>query len=408
MKLVSTMIILGITVLTITFQNCSNVKFNNDQNNSSAPSTQAEPIKETPQTEPPQSLPPVIVYTSKLSSGTMDNTCAVINGGLKCWGRNTDSNIGDGTSIHVAQPKYVIPAGSGVTAVSSGGTAGVCAIVQGGVKCWGVHTNGKSVNEVVSTPQWVTTLGPGSGVTEIYRGGHVASACALVQNILKCWGGNKLNIIASGVIFVETPVEIQTLKEPILDVAITNHTICILYSSHRVQCRGLGNFLGDNLGQDRAIFADVLNLDMPTERLGTNENSICAKSNNKLKCWGIDLTFNPYSTIPQLPDKINLLPAEILTENLNIKQVSVNGRQLCILTHQGKTKCLGSNANGILGNGSLSKFESSFVDVIGLPNNVTEVSVGTSQSCAITDNEEVYCWGLLSTGAIQRTAIRIE
>lgn len=75
--------------------------------------------------------------------------CAVVDGGVQCWGLNHVGQLGNGTSdlILYAQgdiPSAVetIPSGSNVTTVSAG-AAHTCALINGGVRCWGANDAGQ-------------------------------------------------------------------------------------------------------------------------------------------------------------------------------------------------------------------------------------------------------------------------
>ena len=84
----------------------------------------------------------------QVSSGT-SQTCALLSSGsLKCWGDNNSGQLGDGTNINKNVPTQVSTLTAGVVQVSSGGgsSAGnghTCAIVSGGVKCWGDNSMGQ-------------------------------------------------------------------------------------------------------------------------------------------------------------------------------------------------------------------------------------------------------------------------
>jgi Regulator of chromosome condensation (RCC1) repeat len=70
------------------------------------------------------------------------HSCAVVNGGVQCWGNNNSGQLG--VRLIVAQtfvelyssPVEAIPQGSGATSVAVG-LSHSCAVVEGGLMCWG-------------------------------------------------------------------------------------------------------------------------------------------------------------------------------------------------------------------------------------------------------------------------------
>ena len=123
------------------------------------------------------------------------HTCAVVNGAAKCWGLNSQGQLGIGVAGQLDfkfSPQNVLGLSSGVTAVAAG-KAHTCAIVNGGAKCWGVNLRGQvGVQQGVgsstpqSTPVDVATLS--NGVTAVAAGNE--HSCAVVTGGVQCWGSS--------------------------------------------------------------------------------------------------------------------------------------------------------------------------------------------------------------------------
>ena len=77
------------------------------------------------------------------------HTCALLNNGhVKCWGSNSSGQLGDGnsggyTDIPSPVTGSVITTGEKAVAISAGGNATCALLENGGVKCWGFNTQGQ-------------------------------------------------------------------------------------------------------------------------------------------------------------------------------------------------------------------------------------------------------------------------
>lgn len=145
------------------------------------------------------------VDVSGLSSGVIDvdtggnHTCALTqSGGAKCWGMNDHGQLGNGTTTNKHLPTDVVGLASGVTGISAG-EEHTCVLTQSrGVKCWGRNSYGQ-LGDGSSTDRDVPVdvIGLTSGVAAISAGsGHT---CALlVSGPVKCWGKNDYGQLGNG------------------------------------------------------------------------------------------------------------------------------------------------------------------------------------------------------------------
>ncbi len=120
-----------------------------------------------------------------------DHTCAVKAGALYCWGRNHESQLGDGTYSDQLTPTAVLNMSSGVTAVAAFDDH-TCAIKAGALYCWGNNDGGQLGGGSTTTP--VTNMA--NGVTAVATGMY--HTCAIKAGGLYCWGNSNAGQLGDG------------------------------------------------------------------------------------------------------------------------------------------------------------------------------------------------------------------
>ncbi len=143
------------------------------------------------------------------NDGGFGSYCAVLTGGgVDCWGSNTQGDLGNGTygpddcggdgcSVFATQVVGIGDVGalSGVATVT-GSYLGFCALVSGGVDCWGYNNDGLlgdgsyggSSNSPVAV-EGVGGSGTLSGVSSVATAVDAESDCALLTSgQVDCWG----------------------------------------------------------------------------------------------------------------------------------------------------------------------------------------------------------------------------
>lgn len=207
-------------------------------------------------------ISPVPVEVSGLASGVIavavggNHSCALmIAGGVKCWGANGNSQLGDGTTAKNHVPVDVVGLASGVSAVVAGGEHTCALMTAGGIKCWGDGDAGELGNGAfVDSGTPVDVTGLSSGVTAVSAGG--GHTCALLTSGgVRCWGSDGLGIGSSEPSAL--PVDVVGLGGRAIALAAGALHTCALMSVDVPMCWG-DNYLGQlGLGTRCAVNSEV-------------------------------------------------------------------------------------------------------------------------------------------------------
>ena len=121
------------------------------------------------------------------------HTCTYVATGtlLRCWGRNHYGQLGDNTTITRASPT-TIDVGGAVGLLALGGFH-TCAYVSASalLKCWGRNSDRQLGDGTTADRYTPTTIDVGGAVGLLALGGY--HTCAYVtagSGALKCWGNN--------------------------------------------------------------------------------------------------------------------------------------------------------------------------------------------------------------------------
>jgi len=215
------------------------------------PSTQA-----TPKTV--SSLSGVV----EIDAGT-DHTCVRLTGGtVKCWGGNSDGQIGnDSTLSTIPSPDTVQQDVSGtkfnlgnVVAIATGGTHSCAVTNVAGVTamwCWGKNTDGQLGTNSTTPSRYA--VNPVTGLTNIaaLSAGRSHSCAGRDGGQMLCWGDNFSGQIGDGTSGTGTDRLVPTAVTPTtglnsasLPAAGSNHTCARNPISNRIYCWGAGGSLG--------------------------------------------------------------------------------------------------------------------------------------------------------------------
>jgi alpha-tubulin suppressor-like RCC1 family protein len=86
-------------------------------------------------------------------SASGGHTCALVNGGVRCWGWNNHGQLGNNSTSDSHVPVTVQNLGLGVQVIAAG-YAHTCALIKGAIQCWGWNQGGELGNNA-TVDSWV-------------------------------------------------------------------------------------------------------------------------------------------------------------------------------------------------------------------------------------------------------------
>lgn len=291
---------------------------------------------------------------SSIPVGTYGATCVLTTtGGVKCWGNNLHGGLGDGTKENRSTPVDVSGLSSGVIAVSTSGFHACALTSTGGVKCWGDNSEGQLGDGSKTdrlTPVDVAELT--TGVIAVSAGG--SHTCVITQDGgVKCWGNNTGGFLGNATTTSSTtPVDVIGMSSDATDIFSGALHSCAINASGGVKCWGKNSFgeLGDGTIIDRYTTpVDVINLSADVKYISAGRTHTCTvTTSGEVKCWGE----NVFGQLGNNSTNNSPLPVAVSISGVESETVSAGGGHTCLYTTNDIVKCWGYNSKGELGDGT--------------------------------------------------------
>jgi alpha-tubulin suppressor-like RCC1 family protein len=244
-----------------------------------------------------------VIAATRIGAGGA-HTCAAGAAGAVCWGDNQSGQLGDGTTDKRTTPTALVGiagiVGADVVAWALGAAHSCVLLASGQVKCWGRGTDGQlGDGRMASSPTPVAVAGLDHATAIAAGDDHTCAATS--AGAVWCWGQGTSGQLGWGAALARAvPVPVMGVADAVDVTAGGLHTCARVDSAAThdprlpgsVYCWGdnrLGQ-LGDGTrdGQLRAPAAPVVTDSLAVAAGGTHTCSLRAEGT--VVCWGSDAT----------------------------------------------------------------------------------------------------------------------
>ena len=296
-----------------------------------------------------------------------DFACSLVVGSVRCWGDNSQGQLGQG-DFSVQNSLVNVIGISDAIAISTGSQF-ACALTSSATFCWGDNSS----SQIAAGTSDQATRVPVAFVTPVAITSGSNYSCALLQDAsVKCIGDNskgQSGVLSSSI----TPLTV-TGRGAAVEVSAGTDTTCVIDTNNNLNCWG------------------VLKPELPSgskySTVAVGDASACAVgSDSKVYCWGSNSAgqlgdgSNRSSTVPVVVTGFG-------TRKVN--HISAGFRHFCASTEDGLIFCWGDNSKDQLG---YTGIDSKTAVAVGGVGTATNVAVGDYHSCALLGSKEVICWG---------------
>lgn len=351
------------------------------------------------------------------------HTCALLtDGNVRCWGAGASGRLGYGNTSNVGDMNTPASAGNvdvggTVTQIATGFSHTCAVLTNGNVRCWGSGENGRlgygNTNNVgdTNTPASAGNVNVGGNVAQVAAG--FSHTCALLTSgNVRCWGSGEFGQLGYG-----NTNEVGATNSPasagnvpvggtVTQVAAGSNHTCALLADGNVRCWGSNSF--GQLGYSNTsgvgptttpASAGDVTVGGTVTQIAANGNHTCALlADGGVRCWG-----DGFSGQLGYGNQSNVGPTTTPASAGNVDvggaviQLAAGGSHTCALLTQGKVRCWGAGAYGRLGYGNQSSVGANNTPAsagdAAVGGMVTQVTAGSSHTCALLTDGNIRCWG---------------
>ncbi len=330
----------------------------------------------------------------------LSHTCAAqLDGTIQCWGRNSNGQLGNGTTIDSRAPVTVVGITTAV-AVTTGGYHSCAVLLDGTARCWGSGSSGQLGNGSTASRLTPVVVAGLTDITSLSAGGYHTCA-SRGDGRASCWGansngqlGNRTTVAVTSPAIVGGGIRSQQLTG-VAEVETGRYSSCALLTSGGVRCWGLNanGQLGDGTTTTRTAPVVVSGMTTAVDVSVGDYHACVATGTGRARCWG----WNAYGQLGDGTTTTRTTPVEVKRSIgpdlsyriVNVSTVAAGFTHTCVRS-AGRAWCMGRNNLGQLGQPATATAKLLAEET---PITVTELSAGGTHTCARRPGGTVVCFG---------------
>ena len=203
-----------------------------------------------------------------------------------------------------------------------------------------------------------------------------------------------------------TPTKINHFEQPLKSLSMKNRHSCGIDYENSLWCWGYNNYgqLGigntNQYAERQEVTQDLTGKELGIVQqvdVGINEHS-CAIIDFSAYCWG-------YNNNGQLGDSSYTnrnRPTKVKApDNARFTDLSLGAYHTCGIIENGSVYCWGYNNRGQLGDNSIDNANiPNYTRIPGNKEKAIAITSGEHHTCALMDNNSIYCWGWNNYGQL--------